>query len=258
MGNKYLMGIAFLTITLFVVVLSGCTSQTTSTSTTPTSQAPVSTAVAASNPVGNLPSGAPAVQNSGTTTTVSGSQGGDFTGPVAKGGYLFSIQTQDANYPHLELDFAGNEFNHPAQYSQGASGWYEESFIQGIPVSEGGKFTVKASAPYTITISKVPTGTPLAAPQTFTGKGGKALGPVALKAGKATIDIKSMNTVASFTVNTWDVTKEQPGALANNFESGKIVSDYQAQKTLDVPADGSYYFIVLTSGQNSWQVDVSQ
>lgn len=258
MSNKYLVGIAILTITLFVVTLSGCTGQNTSTSATPTSQAQASSAAVASNqgtPAGNLPSGAPAVKTTGTTTTISGSQGGDFTVPANKGGYLFSIQTKD---PNMELDYAGFPFNYNAQYSQGASGWYEESFVKAIPLVDQGKFTVTAKAPYTITMSKVPTGTPLAAPQTFTGKGGKALGPVALKAGKATVDIKSMNTVASFTVNTWDVTKDQSGALANNVESGKIVADYQAKKTMDVPADGSYYFLVLTNGQNSWQVDVSQ
>ena len=136
-----------LTITLAAIVLSGCTT-TTSPQASPGASTSAVTATTTGS-TGNVPSGAPTVSTSGSVTTISGSQGGDFKVGPADGVYLFNIQAKDSNF---ELDYAlangGSEFSHPENLYAGTSGWYEQSFISSIPSK--GQFRVYGKNLYAV------------------------------------------------------------------------------------------------------------
>jgi hypothetical protein len=242
--------LTILLIMLSVVIISGCTT-TTNTKTSPAASKTATTTTA-----GNEPSGAPKATTSGSTTTISGSQSGDVSVPMTQAGYIFKVETKDSNF---KLDQSGSEY-FMSEASLEPSGWYEQSVIKIWPSNDQGAFTVKATGPYIITIIKLPTGTPVAPPQTFTGKGQKALGPITLKAGPASFKLKGPNMMdAGFNVHLMDGTKGTLVRVVDTNDGMDISkSIYESQKTVTVPEDGDYYIMAYTSGSKGWEVAVSQ
>ncbi len=255
--KKNILILMILTITLAAMVISGCTS-TTSPSASPGASTSATTPAASGTPAGNQPSGAPAVSTSGSVTTVSGSQGGDFQFTSADTPYLFNIQAQDKNF---ELDYASNEYNHPENLYAGASGGYQQSFISSIPSKGQYAFTVKSSMPYTITMTPLPTGaTPVAAPQTFSGKGGQVVGPITLNAGPANFNLNepSMKDTGFSAQLYSDTTGKFVNMIDTNAASDATKDSYQSQQTVTIPAAGNYYILVFTNGNDAWSIGVSQ
>ncbi len=201
----------------------------------------------------------------GQTTTISGSQGGDFNVAMTKGGYLFTVQTKDSN---LEFDWSGNEYLRQDPSLQ-TSGWYVETEVKSWSSDSQAPFSIKANGPYTITITKLPTGTPVTPPQTYTGKGEQALGPITLKAGSASFNIKGPGTGESaFSLQLKDGTTGSIISVIDTnanavISSGDVTVDatqktYQSQKTITIPAAGDYYIQAFTSGNDGWEISVSQ
>ncbi len=234
--------ILMILITLAAIVISGCTT-TSSPSASPGASTSATTPAVTTGSQGNLPSGAPAVSTNGAVTTVSGSQGGDFKVTATDGSYLFSIQTKDQDF---ELDYAGNDFSHSENLYAGASGWYQQSFISPIPSKGQYAFTVKTSMPYTITMTPLPTGaTPVAAPQTFSGKGGQVLGPITLNAGTANFNLNepSMKDTGFSAQLYSDTTGQFASMIDTNAASDATKDSYQSQQAVTVPANGKLLHI---------------
>jgi hypothetical protein len=244
-----------LMIMLAAVVLSGCTTTTSPSATTGASTS-AATATPTVSSTGNTPSGAPSVSTSGTTSTVSGSQNGDFNVAMTKGGYLFTVQTKDSN---LEFDWMGNAYLRQDPSLQ-SSGWYVETEVRSWTSDGQIPFSIKATGPYTVTITKLPTGTPVTPPQTYTGKGEQALGPITLKAGSASFNIKGPSMQDSgFSLQLKDgATGNIVSVIDTNSAMDASQSSYQSQKTIDIPAAGDYYIQAFTNGNDGWEVDVSQ
>lgn len=248
-------------ITLLAVMLSGCTSSSPIAS--PTASSPSATTTTTTTATsGNEPSGAPAVSVNGQTTTISGSQGGDFNVAMTKGGYLFTVQTKDSN---LEFDWSGNEYLQQDPSLQ-TSGWYVETEVRSWSSAGQVPFSIKANGAYTITITPLPTGTPVTPPQTYTGKGEQALGPITLKAGSASFNIKGPGMVDSgFSLQLKDGTTgnvisviDTNSNMAADATADTSQTSYQSQKTINIATAGDYYIQAFTNGNDAWEVDISQ
>lgn len=253
MIKKMTILIAMVAIVALATAMSGCTS--TSPTVSPT-------ATAAANGTASQTSGsgsnvAPAASVSGSTTTIVGSRGGDVNVEMSPSGYLITVTSGDGN---VEMSTSDMNILPESAASLEPSGSYVLSFAKQWFDAGSTTFTVKASTPYTITLTKLPQGSPVVPPQTFTGKGEKALGPITLKAGSATFSIKSSDLKqAGFTVELTDgISGSSAGIVASNVDSGNAQNTLDTQETYIVPAAGDYYIAVTANSGASWEVDVSQ
>lgn len=261
-NSQRLLIISILTILLAAVVVSGCTSTTTSPAASTSASARPGTAT----PANNGPTGPPTVSTSGQTMTITGSQAGQFTMTMEKAKYLVSVKSATGNIgmttPEMGTDTDLIPYDSASLESSGS---YEQQMIHNWNTAGDNSFKItfagSETGPYTIAWTKLPSGVAaVSPPQKYTGKGQKVLGPVKLNAGTATFTLSCPDAKqAGFNVQLFNAdTGAGLGMVGYNAEGGSVTNSYSATKTQNIAAAGNYYIQVTANSAAAWEIDVSQ
>ncbi len=246
-------------ITLLALITSGCSSLT----------GPSATATPTVNPNAVtlkptvLPSVAASPTGVATTaqgTTISASVNQNVPLQMDAGGYFIKVQSQ--GYISVDSTSQGSIAG-----INSATGGVSSKVMQYSAQTDTFKIA-NVNAPYTITIAKLPLANPATPPKTFTGTGIQATDPIKLNKGTAMFDISCPDTVAGSDVQMLDVhlldgnTGDELARIAQNTGNSPtqpFLTNYNAQVTYDIPANGVYILAVEIASPNAnWKISVSQ
>ena len=258
--KKTLAIIAIALVLILATALSGCTTPSTVTATaTPPAGGEVTIApTAGSSPVTGA-TGAPKVTVEGDNVKIAGSQGGNLTVNLKKGGYIMDYKFK-GDFDMKVNSFIGAMRIVPGGQYPGADGWTAFTTVQKFTNDDATEFIIEATEPYEVNFKRLPLSTSAdVVPKTYTGTGEKVVGPLTLKAGSVSfkISVPDLNQ-AGFSVKLIDATTgDSVGIITPSraeMESNKL--DMTITKTLD--ADGNYLMDVGANGATAWTIDVSQ
>ena len=205
----------------------------------------------------------PVVSTSGNTTTITGSKSGNVQVHFDKAGYSFVVKSATG---HVYMTINDLPYPDSTDPDSGAGGQYTQTFVYQISDAIGGAAgdhtaAVTADGQFAITFTKLPTGIPVAPPQSSSGAGTQVVGPISLQAGAATVNVACPDAhQAGFSVSLRDGNTGARAVpmFAANVGGGTAQNNYSAQKQITVPAAGTYYFEIGANQGANWSLNVSQ
>lgn len=260
--KRYILIMSVLTITLLALITSGCSSLTGPSGTiTPTPRG-VTLAPTAQPSVAAQPTG---VTTSAEGTTISASVNQNVPLQMEKGAYMIKVKSQGT----IGIDSvnpSGTSAVIASIYTE--NGGERSAVVQWVAPEKDTFKIYDVTKAYTVQILKLPLANPASPPKTFSGVGTQATDPITLKKGTATFAISCPDTAAGSDIQMFQVhlldgnTGDELGTIAINMgndPSKPLITNYNVQKTFDIPADGVYIIqIPIASPGASWTITVTQ